>query len=166
MADEETDKERINRNLEQLLQELRVALPGVQVLFAFLLAVPFSRGFSDVSDGQRYLYFACLLLAAISSALLIAPTMHHRLLFRQEDKRHLVETANALTIAGMTTLACAITLALVLVADYLFGTLTAWIVGGATVGLFGMLWYALPLQRRLAHQHSNLGPSGREDERG
>src|SRR4051812_10346238 len=151
---EETEKQRLNRNLDQLLQELRVALPGVQVLFAFLLAVPFSQRFREVTGAERDLYFASLILAAISSALLIAPTMHHRLLFRREDKRHLVDVANGLTIAGMTTLACSITLSLVLVADFLFGATAAWVVGGAAVGLFGLLWYALPLQRRLGDRHS------------
>src|SRR3954454_20138986 len=114
MADDgETEHQRLNRNLEQLLQELRVVLPGVQVLFAFLLAVPFSSRFGDVDDFERDVYFVALLLSAIAVALLMAPSIQHRILFRHEQKRYLVHTGSMLTIAGMTALALAIVLLLV-----------------------------------------------------
>ena len=86
----ESEKQRLNRNLDQLLQELRVVLPGVQVLFAFLLAVPFSSRFGDVDDFERDVYFVALLLSAIAVALLMAPSIQHRILFRHDQKRYLV----------------------------------------------------------------------------
>ena len=117
----ESEKQQLNRNLDQLLQELRVVLPGVQVLFAFLLVVPFSSRFGDVDDFERDVYFVALLLAALAVALLMAPSIQHRILFRREQKRYLVALGSALTIAGMTALALAIVLSLVLVAHFLFG---------------------------------------------
>ena len=80
---EETEKERLDRNLEQLLGELRVALPGVQVLFAFLLVVPFNQRFADITSFQQTVYFVTLLCATAACACLIAPTAHHRLEFRE-----------------------------------------------------------------------------------
>ena len=115
----EPDDQRLNRNLDQLLQELRIVLPGVQVLFAFLLAVPFSSRFAKVDGFERDVYFAALLLSALAVALLMAPSMHHRILFRQEQKAYLVSVASVTTIAGMTALALAVVLSLFLVAHFL-----------------------------------------------
>jgi uncharacterized protein DUF6328 len=144
----ESKAERADRNLSELLQELRVALPGVQVLFAFLLTVPFSQRFTALNAGQEKLYFGVLLCTAISTALLIAPTAHHRILFRMRDKDHLVVIANRYAIAGITVLAVAIMGALVLISDLLFGTTTT-VVSAAAVGLvFLTVWYGLPLYRR------------------
>ena len=98
---DETEDERLDRNLGELLQELRVALPGVQVLFAFLLAVPFQQHFSSISEFDKRAYFATLLLTAISAALLIAPSAYHRLTFRYQQKGRLVFVANRLSIAGL-----------------------------------------------------------------
>jgi hypothetical protein len=151
--DGETEKERLNRNLDQLLQELRVVLPGVQVLFAFLLAVPFSARFRDVDDFERDIYFVDLLLSAVAVAFLMAPSMHHRILFRREQKHYLVHTGNILTIAGMTALSLAIVLSLVLVAHFLFGPGLAWAAGGVSFAAFALLWYALPLERRITDRH-------------
>ena len=131
MTEPESEKQRLNRNLDQLLQELRVVLPGVQVLFAFLLAVPFSSRFGDVDDFERDIYFVALLLSALSVAFLMAPSIQHRILFRQEQKRYLVALGSALTIAGMTALALAIVLSLVLVAHFLFGPGAAWAAGAS-----------------------------------
>ena len=145
---DETVDERADRNLSELLQELRVALPGVQVLFAFLLTVPFSQGFSSLTEPQRKLYFGVLLCTAISTALMIAPTAHHRLLFRLQDKEHLVVTANRYAIAGIAVLALAICGAIFLISDLLFG-LTTTIISTAVVALvFLAVWYGLPLYRR------------------
>jgi hypothetical protein len=149
VSESETEDQRLNRNLDQLLQELRVALPGVQVLFAFLLAVPFSSRFSKVDDFERDVYFFALLLSAVAVALLMAPSMHHRILFRQEQKLFLVNVGSVMAIAGMTALALAIVLSLVLVAHFLFGSGAAWAAGGLVVVAFGLLWYALPIHRRL-----------------
>src|SRR2546421_11451124 len=119
---DETPFERADRNLAELLNELRVALPGVQVLFAFLLIVPFSQGYSRMSAFDRKLYFGVLICTALASMLLIAPSIHHRLEFRKRDKEWLVVTANRLTIAGLTALAGAMAGAVALVAPPLFGT--------------------------------------------
>jgi hypothetical protein len=149
----ESEDQRLNRNLDQLLQELRIVLPGVQVLFAFLLAVPFSSRFGDVDRFERDIYFAALLLSAVAVALLMAPSMHHRILFRHAQKRYLVSVASAMTIAGMTALGLAIVLSLVLVAHFLFGSAAAWLAGGLSFGAFALLWYALPIERRLTDRH-------------
>jgi hypothetical protein len=143
----ETDKERLNRNLDQLLQELRVVIPGVQVLFAFLLAVPFSTRFVRVDQFERVVFFVALLFATFAVVLLLAPSIQHRILFRHEQKRYLVERGNRLVIAGMSSLAISMTLSLVLVTHFLYGIWAAAIVGGCAVIAYGTIWYALPLAR-------------------
>jgi uncharacterized protein DUF6328 len=145
----ETPEERADRNLTELLGELRIALPGVQVLFAFLLVVPFNQGFDQVTDFQRKLYLGTLLCAAAASAFLIAPSMHHRISFRKQDKEHLVVTANKLAIVGLTLLAIAMIGAIVLVTDVIYSSATTIVAGVLLAGLFGMLWYAAPIKRRL-----------------
>ena len=120
---DESKAERVDRELIELLNELRVALPGVQVLFAFLLTVPFAQGFT--TSFQKDLFFGVLCCTMISAALLIAPSAWHRLHFRQQDKEHLVLTSNRLAIAGLGFLALAMIGAVMLIADYVFsGTLT------------------------------------------
>jgi hypothetical protein len=144
----ESDKQRIDRELIELLNELRVALPGVQVLFAFLLVVPFQQRFATVTSFQKAVYFASLLLAAAASVLLIAPSAQHRILFRAQEKKHLLQTANGLAIAGMGFLAAAIVGVLTLITDFLYGATTTIVVTAAAAGAFATLWYALPLRRR------------------
>lgn len=147
---EESEAERLDRNLGELLQELRVALPGVQVLFAFLLAVPFQQGFEKITQFQEWLYFATLMLTALSAALLISPSAYHRMTFRMQQKDQLVFLANKLTIAGLGCLALAMTGAIMLVTDLLFGLVATVL---ATVGAlltFALLWYVLPLQQRFS----------------
>jgi hypothetical protein len=144
----ETELERLDRNLGELLQELRVALPGVQVLFAFLLTVPFQQGFQKATSFQKDIYLVTMLLTALATALLIAPSAYHRLEFRQGDKEHIVDVANALAICGFAVLAAAMSSAILLVTDYLFGSTTATICTiGAAVVLYG-LWYVAPITRR------------------
>ncbi|MEA2458606.1 MAG: hypothetical protein QOC95_1578 [Thermoleophilaceae bacterium] len=144
----ETDKERLDRNLNELLGELRVALPGVQVLFAFLLAVPFNQGFAKATGFQKDVYLITLLLTAVATALLIAPSAYHRIEFRQDDKHHIVFLSNKLAIVGFGFLAAAMSSAILLVTDYLYARTTAVIcTAGAAVILYGF-WYALPLTRR------------------
>jgi hypothetical protein len=155
---EETPFERADRNLAELLNELRVALPGVQVLFAFLLIVPFSQRYNQMTEFERKLYFGVLICTALASMLLIAPSIHHRLEFRKRDKEYLVLTANRLTIAGLTLLAVAMTGAITLITHVLFGT-TATVITTATIALgFATVWYAIPLRRLVAvRRHRDQG---------
>jgi hypothetical protein len=154
---EETEEERLDRNLGELLQELRVALPGVQVLFAFLLAVPFQKNFSEASEFDKKIYFVTLLLTALSAALLIAPSAYHRLTFRYQQKHRLVFVSNRLAIAGLATLALAMTCAVMLVTNFLFGTVATTVVTSVLVlGMFAVLWVALPMRRRLSYRSEGL----------
>lgn len=146
---EESESERIDRNLQEMLGELRVALPGVQVLFAFLLVVPFNQRFGEVTDFQKTLYLVTLLCTTASTVCLIAPTAHHRLEFRQQDKEQIVRTGNRIVIAGLALLAVAMTGAVLFITDVVFGTTTT-IVASAGVALaFLVLWYVVPLRRLL-----------------
>jgi uncharacterized protein DUF6328 len=147
-ASSEDKPQRINRELLELLNELRVALPGVQVLFAFLLAVPFAQGFTRVNDFQRGLFFGTLLSTAVSAALLISPSAYHRLHFRQRNKEELLLTANNLTIAGLVFLAVAMVGAVVLITDILYGPELTVLFGLAAATVFGWFWAGLPLGRR------------------
>jgi hypothetical protein len=153
---DETDQERLDRNLGELLQELRVALPGVQVLFAFLLAVPFQQNFSKISEFEKRVYFATLLLTAISAALFIAPTAYHRITFRYQQKHRLVFIANRCAIAGLLALALAMSCAVLLITDVLFGTTTTIITVGFVLLMFTLLWAVLPLRRRLRYRNEGL----------
>ncbi|HET9593678.1 MAG TPA: DUF6328 family protein [Solirubrobacterales bacterium] len=146
---EETEEERLDRNLGELLQELRVALPGVQVLFAFLLAVPFQKGFEEVTSFQKDVYFATLILTAISATMLISPSAYHRITFRYQQKRRLVYYANRFAIVGLAFLALAMTGAILLITDVLFSTAAAFVTAGLALCFFGFFWFAMPLQRRL-----------------
>jgi O-antigen/teichoic acid export membrane protein len=143
----ETDKERLDRNLNELLGELRVALPGVQVLFAFLLAVPFNQRFGKTTGFEKDVYYATLLLTAAATACLIAPSAQHRIEFRRDDKRHIVFLANRFAIVGFGFLALAMTGVVLLVTSFLFST-AATVVGtaGTAIVLIG-LWYVWPLAR-------------------
>lgn len=144
---DETRAERVDRNFNELLGELRIALPGVQVLFAFLLTVPFAQGFAQLTGFERGLYFAVLLLTALACAFLIAPTAYHRLQFRQGRKQEILFFANRAAVLGLAALALAMTGAILLITDFLFGAAAAIPVGAAAALLFGSLWYLLPLTR-------------------
>jgi small-conductance mechanosensitive channel len=143
----ETEKERLDRNLEQLLGELRVALPGVQVLFAFLLVVPFNQRFADITSFQRTVYFVTLLCATAATACLIAPTAHHRIEFREQDKERIVFGGSRLAIIGLALLAMAMTGAITLITDFLYSTTTTTVAAVLVALLFAVLWYAIPLRR-------------------
>jgi hypothetical protein len=153
----ETEKERLDRELIELLNELRVALPGVQVLFAFLLTVPFSNGFTRMSQGQIKIYFASFLCAAAASGFLIAPSSYHRIMFRGHDKLQMIKTSNLLAIVGTVLLAVAMTLVVYLITDVLFDNLLASISAGLAAGLFAGLWFVLPLVRRVQTRHKKTG---------
>ena len=145
----ETEQERLDRNLEQLLGELRVALPGVQVLFAFLLVVPFNQRFADITSFQQTVYFATLLCATAACACLIAPTAHHRIEFRGKDKERIVIGGNRLAIVGLVLLATAMTGAITLVTDFLYSSTTTTVAAVLVALLFAVLWYAVPIKRLL-----------------
>jgi hypothetical protein len=147
---EESHKERLNRELEQLLQELRVAMPGVQVLFAFLLAVPFAQRFAEVTAFQKDVYFATLLMSALASALFIAPTAYHRITFRRHEKEHLIKLSTRFAIAGLLALALAMCGAIVLVTDVLFDATAVVAAGAVSTLLFGGLWFVLGIRGRIA----------------
>ena len=148
MPEQERKDERLDRELIELLNELRVALPGVQVLFAFLLGVPFTQRFATTTEVQRDVYFLTFVCAAASTALLIAPSAYHRLNWRQADKEHLLVVSNRMAIAGTAFLAVSIAGTVFLVADILFDATSAALVATATAAFFGWFWYALPLRRR------------------
>jgi uncharacterized membrane protein YbhN (UPF0104 family) len=148
---DETESERVDRNLQEMLGELRVALPGVQVLFAFLLVVPFNQRFDDVTQFQKTVFFCTLLCTAASTVCLIAPTVHHRLEFRQQHKEEIVRTGNRIVVLGLLLLAIAMTGAVILVTDFLYGSTTTTVVAAALAGAFLLLWYAIPV-RRLARR--------------
>jgi hypothetical protein len=144
---EEDEKQRRDRELIELLNELRVALPGVQVLFAFMLIVPFSQRFSTVTPLQQYVYFAVLLCTAVSAVLLIAPSSHHRLLWREHAKEETLATANRLTIWGLAFLVLAVVGAVFLITDMLFGSVAAGVASAGLAAAFAWFWYGQPLLR-------------------
>ncbi len=146
----EDQVQRVSRELIELLNELRVALPGVQVLFAFLLAVPFQQRFSQASSFERNVYFVTLCCALVASALLIAPSAYHRLNFRRRDKEAIVLIANRLTIAGIAVLALALVGVMLLIGDVVFGTGAAVVVSGVAALLLILLWGVLPVREREA----------------
>ena len=151
-SSEESRKERIDRELMELLNELRVALPGVQFLFAFLLIVPFSPQAPELSDFQRDVYLATLLAAAVATGLLIAPAAQHRVLFRQHDKEALLRRSNRSAFLGLTVLALAIVGAVLLVTDVLFDLTLAWLTAGAVAVFLLWWWIAVPYWLRSHHR--------------
>lgn len=147
---EETRKQRIDRELIELLNELRVALPGVQVIFGFLLTVPFSQRFETLTDLRRDAYFATFACTALASVFLIAPSAQHRLLFRQDDKERLIRRANVLAVVGLTLLALAMIGAVFLITDILFEQGAAAAAAAGVAAAIVTFWFAVPLRRRLA----------------
>jgi hypothetical protein len=140
--------ERVNRELIELLNEVRVALPGVQVLFAFMLVVPFTDGFQSLTTAERWVYMAAFLSAALGAALLIAPSSYHRLRFRQGDKEQMLFTSNRLLVFGLGFVALSMALAVGLISVYV---LDAGVALAAGIGIGAWLvwfWYGLPLSRR------------------
>jgi hypothetical protein len=144
----ETPLEKADRNLNELLQELRVAQTGVQVLFAFLLSVPFTQRFEALTHFERTTYYLAVLLAAAGALLLIAPTAYHRLLFHQGDKPHIVRVANALAIGGLACVALAITVVVMLITSVLYGSVAVAGAGAAAAALWTLTWLVAPLMRR------------------
>ncbi|MGR6920825.1 DUF6328 family protein [[Actinomadura] parvosata] len=145
---EESRQERADRNFVELLQGARVAVTGVQVLFAFLLTVPFSSGFSRLDQTDRWLYYAALVSAAIASICYIAPTAQHRVLFRQGRKETLVHRSNSYGILGALALVVSMTTSTMFVIDYLFQAPVAWITAGLLAALAMWTWFGQPAMDR------------------
>jgi len=144
----ETEKERYERNFADLLQELRVAQTGVQILFAFLLTLPFSTGFDKVNEFQRDVYVVALLAAAGAAATLIAPVAYHRVLFQRGRKPELVRSAHRLASGGLVFMLVAMVSAVLLITDFILDRWIAWLLSGLTAAWFLLLWLMLPLLRR------------------
>ena len=159
----ESDLERLDRNTGELLQELRVAVTGVQVMLAFLLVVPFNTRFTKLTSFERDVYFATLLCVTLAAVLLMSPSIHHRVLFRLRQKRYLVAVGNQAAIVGMAFLTLGFTGILVLISDFMWGAVTAGIVGGVGLVLIATVWFGMPFARRrkLARRGSaDLHPFG------
>jgi O-antigen/teichoic acid export membrane protein len=144
----EPETERYDRNLAELLQELRVSGLGVQVLFGFLLGLPFTVRFSRLGTSERDLYVATLVLAAIATALLVGPVAYHRLVFRQHQKAHVVRVANVMALCGLIAVALAISLAVLLIVSYIVPGVAAAVITAIVAGTFATLWLVVPLMRR------------------
>jgi hypothetical protein len=147
-ARDESPEQRNDRNLLELLQELRVAGLGVQVLFGFLLSLPFQARFTRLGQGQRDLYLASLLLSAVATALLLAPVAYHRMVFRRGQKERLVRAANVMALLGLGTVGLAVSAAVLLVTGYVVSALPAALIGAFVFCMFGGLWFLFPLARR------------------
>jgi hypothetical protein len=145
---DESEAQRDDRNLAELLQELRVAGLGVQVLFGFLLSLPFTARFSRLSHSQRDLYLASLVLSAVATALLLGPVAYHRLVFRRGQKERLVRAASVMAIIGLGTVGLAVSAAVLLVTGYVASGLAAALITAFVFCMFAVLWFAFPLASR------------------
>ena len=158
----ETEEERIDREIIELLNELRVTLPGVQVLFAFLLILPFQAGFADVTEIERVVYLVAFLATTAATILLIAPATYHRIQFRERDKLRMLLISNRLVIAGSLCLGLAITSAVFLITEVLLGDVLAWAVALVTAIALLLFWYGLPLSSRLRRRSASA--TGEEEQ--
>ena len=156
---DETALERLDRNLEELTGELRVIVTGVQVLFAFLLIVPFDTGFARVGQFEQIVYVVTLVLAAFSAVCTLAPSAEHRFLFRQDDKQHLVLVSNRIVIVGLVFLALAMCGCVLLVTTKLFGLAVSVPITCFVAAPFAMLWFLAPLARANSHRTSGARPT-------
>jgi cell division protein FtsL len=141
------DQEKQDRQMIELLNELRVALPGVQILFGFLLTAPFAQGFRRINGFEKALFYATLLCTALSTVCFIAPSATHRLRFHQRDRQYVIETANKYAIAGLVLLGVAIVLALVMITDVLYNGAAIYAFPAAIALLLVAIWFVRPLWR-------------------
>jgi hypothetical protein len=148
------DERKRDRQMIELLNELRVALPGVQILFAFLLTVPFSVRFEKLTGFQRDVYYVTLMATALSTASLIAPSASHRLRFHQNERAWIVESANVLTIAGLCFLAVALSGSVLLITDIMFDGPRVWLYTGVVAAVILGLWFVRPLLRHVRGKSS------------
>jgi hypothetical protein len=144
----ESVAERDDRNLAELIQELRVVSLGVQVLFGFLLSLPFTVRFVALSGAQRDLYLASLVLSAVATVLLLGPVAYHRLVFRRGQKEPLVKYANLMAVLGLAAVGAAVLTAVLLVTSYVAGGVAAGLITALVACMLVTLWFALPLGRR------------------
>jgi Family of unknown function (DUF6328) len=145
---DESTEEALDRNTIELLNELRVAGTGIQVLFAFLLIVPFNTGWKRLSSFDRTVYYVTLVCIALSATVLLAPSIHHRLLFRHREKRYLIVIGNRFAIIAMAFLGVGLTGIMVLISDVVINGVAAALAGGLTAAVVTLLWFAIPLNRR------------------
>jgi hypothetical protein len=148
-GDGESDFQRLNRNLNELLQELRISEVGVQILFAFLISLPFTARFGRVTEAEKIVYAVTLLLAVLASALMISPAAYHRIVFRHHRRDMLVAYASRVLLIGLTMLSLAMSGCIVLVTSFLFGSVFAAIAGGAVALWICIFWYVFPVRTRL-----------------
>jgi small-conductance mechanosensitive channel len=146
----ETEEERSDRNLVELLQEVRVVQTGVQILFGFLLTIAFQPKFEKLSSFQKGVYLGTLVAAATTLIMLTAPSSWHRILFRQRDKEHLVNIANRFTVLGLASMGLTMVGVVMLLSDLTFPTWLTILVTAVAVIACSVLWYAMPLARRRA----------------
>ena len=145
---DDPDERRRDRQMLELLNELRVALPGVQILFAFMLTVPFSQRFGDLTAFQRDVYYLTMVATAISAACLIAPSAAHRIRFHKGERTWIIESANRLMIAGLAFLAAALGGGVLLITDIMFDGPRVWIYSALVVLVIVGLWFIRPLARK------------------
>ncbi|MEZ5122643.1 MAG: DUF6328 family protein [Solirubrobacterales bacterium] len=150
----EEEQERLNRQLAELHQELRIAMPGVQILFGFLLAAAFNQRFGELDHWQQSVYLVALVCSALATAFFIAPTAYHRITFRQGEKRQLIRTATRMAIAGLVLLAVAMTGAVLVVTSFIFSETTAVVVSAGVFAVFAWLWFGYALSRRFLGDRS------------
>jgi hypothetical protein len=146
---DESPKERVDRELIELLNGLRVLLPGVQVLLAFLLTVPFSSGFADTTDTERIVYFVTVLLTVGATAALTMPAAYHRIRFREGDKERMLQLSNASAIVGLVLLTFAMASVVFLITNRLYGVAAAIPVSLVVLVVLGFTWFAVPLLRKV-----------------
>jgi len=142
----ETRNEQLTRNVGELLQELRVAQAGVQILFGFLLSVVFTDRFHDASGFEKSLHLAAVVLAVAATALLTAPAAWHRLLFRTGSRERILTVGNRLVLVGLVCLALAITSTVALIAKVVYGQAAMIVMAALAVLIFGILWFVMPLR--------------------
>jgi len=145
---DDPDERKRDRQMLELLNELRVALPGVQILFAFMLTVPFSQRFGDLTAFQRDVYYLTLVATAISAACLIAPSAAHRIRFHKGERTWIIESANRLMIAGLVFLAAALGGGVLLITDIMFNGARVWIYSALVAAVIVGLWFIRPLARK------------------
>jgi hypothetical protein len=170
----ESHKERVDRELIELLNEVRVALPGVQVLFAFLLVVPFQQSFAELTSLERQIYYIAFVTTAAASVLLIAPSTYHRIRFREGDKEQMLRTSNRFVLGGSLLLGVAIASVTFLVTDMVFGNPAGATAAAIAAVVVGWFWFGLPLSRKVRDQRDpgdqgddgDQGPSPQEGSRG
>lgn len=154
----ETRNEQLTRNVGELLQELRVAQAGVQILFGFLLSVVFTDRFHDASGFEKSLHLAAVVLAVAATALLTAPAAWHRLLFRTGSRERILTVGNRLVLVGLVCLALAITSTVALIAKVVYGGAAMVVMAVLSVSLFGVLWFVMPFRLNPRENGQPTGP--------